>query len=399
MAIVASDSGGEHYGIQALDYATVDGIRQRFNALSPYRSVPDILKLEYRGMAFAISAKRYALYHMDGNRVIIDKNSEHGLGHLLNPTDPDAEDKQWITQVWRYIIATQLAAVNGEEPSWLDRPAISRYSVSQVSLLRTFDKINEGKPYSQRIKPANFILVGHAYPVQPTFIGRIVPIAPFERDASRWAIMQWINKHSPDQVFQVDTFGDAVTIKVGVAYVKSYRDVLALYEIHPEEKFDTPDGRPCTRDYRGILVRKHVRSIGLSYVGKESNQVEQVQLGLMSASEVTRRQDLHDWDAVFALVKPVIAGYSVSDLARALHVPRSTAGHILAGRTPSEKNQEAVLRLATAIAADDLGERRSPKEDPRIILARWKDTMPSRPATRITDTDQIPISSDHDISD
>ena len=29
-----------------------------------------------------------------------DRWSEHGLGHLLNPTDPESEDREWIAQVW-----------------------------------------------------------------------------------------------------------------------------------------------------------------------------------------------------------------------------------------------------------------------------------------------------------
>jgi hypothetical protein len=31
------------------------------------------------------------------------KWSAHGLGHLLNPTDPDGEDRAWMRQVWAGI--------------------------------------------------------------------------------------------------------------------------------------------------------------------------------------------------------------------------------------------------------------------------------------------------------
>jgi hypothetical protein len=33
-----------------------------------------------------------------------DRWSEHGLGHLLNPTDPESEDRNWIAQIWLNMI-------------------------------------------------------------------------------------------------------------------------------------------------------------------------------------------------------------------------------------------------------------------------------------------------------
>ena len=38
----------------------------------------------------AIAAKRYALFNVDlDGGIAVRKNSEHGLGHLLNPIDPE----------------------------------------------------------------------------------------------------------------------------------------------------------------------------------------------------------------------------------------------------------------------------------------------------------------------
>ena len=37
-----------------------------------------------------------------------DRWSEHGLGHLLNPTDPESEDRDWIEQVWLKIVREAL---------------------------------------------------------------------------------------------------------------------------------------------------------------------------------------------------------------------------------------------------------------------------------------------------
>ena len=42
---------------------------------------------------YAISAKRYALFSLDASgRVVMEKCSEHGLGHLLNPLAKSEEE-------------------------------------------------------------------------------------------------------------------------------------------------------------------------------------------------------------------------------------------------------------------------------------------------------------------
>jgi hypothetical protein len=45
----------------------------------------------------ALSAWRLCLYMLNERGV---KWSAHGLGHVLNPTDPDGEDRAWMRQVW-----------------------------------------------------------------------------------------------------------------------------------------------------------------------------------------------------------------------------------------------------------------------------------------------------------
>jgi hypothetical protein len=122
MAIVTTEEGGlvpcpggpenlsRKASVRALSWAQVEGIRQRFARLNPYDSgkIPgSVLRLEDDNLSpdgkqrqlwcHAISAKRYCLYTLDdqGEPELV-KWSEHGLGHLLNPTDPDSEDRAWI---------------------------------------------------------------------------------------------------------------------------------------------------------------------------------------------------------------------------------------------------------------------------------------------------------------
>ena len=59
----------------------------------------------------AISAKLF-LWPKDGEPIPLrekrnnkkDRWSKHGLGHLLNPTDPEASDRNWTAAVWEMII-------------------------------------------------------------------------------------------------------------------------------------------------------------------------------------------------------------------------------------------------------------------------------------------------------
>ncbi len=144
MAIVATQRGGliECEGgthrkggkpaIKALSWAQVAAIAKRFEALNPYdrSAIPgSVLKIEDDNFdpktgrqrqlwCLAISAKRYTLFlrDKDGEPALLregvnnkeDRYSEHGLGHLLNPADPQSEDRNWIAQAWLSIVRRSL---------------------------------------------------------------------------------------------------------------------------------------------------------------------------------------------------------------------------------------------------------------------------------------------------
>jgi hypothetical protein len=146
MAIVATPEGGiapchggplftadGREGVRALSYAQFDRIIDRFTTLNPYNRAlvsGSILEPEEWNFepetserlqlyCYAISAKRYALYNLDANgRPILRKWSEHGLGHLLNPLDPDADDRDLARHIWQEILDDalgfgQCSTVNG----------------------------------------------------------------------------------------------------------------------------------------------------------------------------------------------------------------------------------------------------------------------------------------------
>ena len=145
--------------IKTLSWRQVKDTTKRFAALNPYAhdAVPgSILKIEDDNFdpktgdqrqlfCFAISAKRYALFVKDdrGAPVFLrkgvnnkdDRWSEHGLGHLLNPTDPDDEDREWIAQTWLNMLhrAFNLPA---QHPSFEHSPAVGRITISSPAVIR-----------------------------------------------------------------------------------------------------------------------------------------------------------------------------------------------------------------------------------------------------------------------
>ena len=144
------DDGGE--AILALSWEQVAEIVACFERLNPYdRAVGpgSILKIEDDNFdpvtekqrqlwCLAISAKRYALFLRDrnGEPELLRKGvnlpednadgwSEHGLGHLLNPTDPTSEDRGWIAQAWLGIVRRSLGLATEPLP-FADRVALGR---------------------------------------------------------------------------------------------------------------------------------------------------------------------------------------------------------------------------------------------------------------------------------
>src|SRR6202011_2937488 len=95
-----------------------------------------------------------------GPNVDKDRWSEHGLGHLLNPTDPESEDGQWVGQAWLNMVQRALE-ISTQSLGFENRPAVGRLTTSSPAVIRPLAKLNDGKAYPQQIKPFNFLLTCH----------------------------------------------------------------------------------------------------------------------------------------------------------------------------------------------------------------------------------------------
>ena len=329
MAIVATEEGGlipcpggkektkdGKEAINALSWKQVEGIRDRFKTLNPYarRAIQgSVLKIEEDNCdpetkkqrqlyCFAISAKRYALFLKDskGNPVLVKKQkisenakekdfgddrwSEHGLGHLLNPTDPESEDRNWISQIWLNIVKNGLGLQT--KPLGFDnRPAVGRISVSSPVMMKPFKELNRGKQYPDQIKPFNFLLschvkpFGHPLGVDPE---RFHLISPYDNNPKHWLEQDWIDEYT-GKTYGIRTWGH--TGDRNTARVKTYGEVIEEYEFHAESKCADSNGKPCEKQTVGLLQRRHVKIDHLKFIGKESNSLENVESGLEHSEE------------------------------------------------------------------------------------------------------------------
>jgi hypothetical protein len=388
MAIVASEGGGlvpcpggpfclddGREAIKALRWSDVSAIAKQFRKLNPYdrKAVRgSILKIEDDNFdpvtgkqrqvwCLAISAKRYALFLRDdkgepqllrrGLNNAEDRWSEHGLGHLLNPTDPESEDREWIAKAWLAIVRRALGLPT-KPLGFESRPAVGRISVSSPHVREALKTLNGGRPYSEQIKPFNFLLschvkaLGHPIGVDPE---RFHLIGPYDPNPKNWLKSKWIDQYSnPPRTYRITT-ASRYGMR-GIARVKTYGDVLREYEYHAEAKYAAPNGLPSTKQTIGLLQRRHVRVGQITPIGKESNSLEDVEAGHEHdpAKVYTEYPDPR-YDHWEMAVLPAMKQASLKDLVAETGRSPAMLKAARAGRRPHPKNMrlvaEALRRL------------------------------------------------------
>ncbi|MBD6956391.1 MAG: hypothetical protein F9Y92_07145 [Thermoplasmatales archaeon] len=225
----------------------VKEIQDFFRPLNPYSLPVEMFKIEEDGnhkpldnvMFYGMSAKRYCLYRIDNNQIKILKYSTHGLGHLLNI---DGE------QVWKDILIKNFR-------EYSDKIAVSQITVSKPSILKRFKKMNFSKPIEKQIKPFNFMLVGSEK-------NDVIPCLPYDKDISGIQYKSFID-------YKTDTTSDKLPLP-SKEYWYTLEDVLTSYVRHNDNKFDY--------DNEGIAHRKHIIADRIRYIGKETNNLDEVEI-------------------------------------------------------------------------------------------------------------------------
>ena len=290
--------------VLALSWDQVDAIVDRLTSLNPFGGLltgKSILKIEPDNYepgtlrqrvieVYSIASKRYSLFTRDqeGQPVIVgdqgnQRRSEHGLGHLLPPTEkrsklnPDADPSSFYDQWWTHLLRVELGLPT-VAPDWFDRPAVGRLTVTSPQDDKAFATYNARRGYHDQIRPWNFGIVTYPTAGERARTGTHVLLAPLTLEPGRWTGLTWYDRDSPGRTWRIRVGDDAYVLD-GAITVATYGDYFADYLTHPEAKADGPDGLLCQPDTVGLL-RPALVDAGerLGRIGKESNRVNETDL-------------------------------------------------------------------------------------------------------------------------
>ena len=208
---------------------------------------------EYKAVWFyGLSTKRYSIYTIINEDYKILKASAHGLGHLQSPL---GERDKWHETIWYDLVRLHHKKINETQLREIYSlyPEVSKLAITTPEALLRVKSINEGKPYSQQIKPYGFMMVG----VGTTKInGNIVkPIAPFNKDL----------QNITEQPFIDGSTGHTMQ---GEKYWNNMGQRIFQYLDYKDGKFNGEQGH---------LTRKTIRITNKIVLGKEHDELQEDQ--------------------------------------------------------------------------------------------------------------------------
>jgi hypothetical protein len=288
--------GGSHQtredqkAVLALSHDQVtEHLIEPFRSLNPYDGDPgarSILELEDENLdpdtheqieisALSLAAKRYGLFTLDesGQPRLVGKpgkrrRSEHGLGHLLLPYDPD-EPWKALDEFWTHLIAEELG-IHHAEPDYFNQPAIGRLTITSQPDQNTFTTYNHDKPYTDQVRPWHFLCIAHPHRHERARLGISCLIGPYQRDPARLAQQGWTDRGNPNRTYRLrlDNLYDLADDTIAAQTIRDYYDD---YRHHTDAKMRGPDGHGTHPWTTGLLQHHHVTATGLVRIGKESN--------------------------------------------------------------------------------------------------------------------------------
>ncbi len=324
--------------------AAAGRVRGWFQPLNPYSVQAEIFKSEdvnlelVRGRpsrnqaplyCLAIAPKRYVLFNRRANRIVIRKASAHGLGHLLPPYTEgeapppapvvslkDLEVRRFEHDLWvriiRAVYSSHPERVDYRELPNLTRPAVSRYSATTPTLLSWFRFGNRNKPYREKVRPFGFLYNFQGRKETGSMLEPPRAVAAYDDDLDRAA---------------AQAFDRTTGAPVDTSSLKTYQEGLLRYHLHPEDKFSNADYLDS-----GETTRRHLRAVGVVYIGKEANRwEEQLYTGEDLEAQVvygmSPRDEARLRDEVLRSCEP----YGVREIARAAGRSADTVSRFIRG--------------------------------------------------------------------
>jgi hypothetical protein len=279
-------ASGGNAAIRALSWAEVDHIRERFEALNPWRNRLNtpFLKLEKENFApdgerhqlyaYCVSAKLYCLYNLDGGKLLIRKPSGHGLGFLQAPyTIADWRRRTgrkwkenlppWIFEAWHHILSRELGLPH-KPPSWLKLPAVMTVPMTKPKMLARLGIFKDD------LRP--FTVVTIPFPKKELgLLWKGYFIMPHAGKLNDLQGRTMVNIVSGKTFHIYDKHSSTLPKPSGWLSLRTMEDEIDHILSRAESKFCTPNGSTCTSKTIGLLVRRHIVASEFHYIGKEAS--------------------------------------------------------------------------------------------------------------------------------
>lgn len=252
-------------------------VQDFFRSLNPYDTyIGEMFKIETdeKGKElkdvwfYGVSAKRYALYDYgpDTGIVTIRKASLHGLGQLLGINGEEI----WHDYLTAYYHPERKSVI---EERYDNRVCVSELTLSKYDKWKCYD--TPGIPLESLVKPFNFVNVGPKYQCDPETGEQVRPMRPYvnPKDKKKFESIQYMsfNDYKTGKLYTNDNNEDTSQ------YWKPLKEMLFGYHgyfDHPEYKAKGDIGQ----------LERHTITITqdmIGYIGKESNDLEERQLGII----------------------------------------------------------------------------------------------------------------------
>ena len=150
--------------------------------------------------------------------------------------------------------------------------------------------LNNNKPLNKKVKPFNFVLVGSE-------INKVIPCLLYTNDISGI-------QYRPFTDYRTGQSSNGLPLPT-TGYWKSLEDVLTAYVRHNNNKFDY---------INEIAHRKHIIVDRIRYIGKESNNLDEVNvIGVQNDSviEYSDNSEFYPW--VLKLKPNIITALGISE--------------------------------------------------------------------------------------
>lgn len=180
--------------------------------------------------------------------------------------------------------------------------------------------------------------------------------------------MTWTDIYSGNS-YRINTAIDPADVEV--VPVKTLRMVVDDWATNPEPKSLGPDGHPCGRATIGLLAKRPIRISGklITYVGKESNRLDEGQAGLWTEVDDLRNRYINpEMDSWQVLVKPAIQLLGPAIVAQKAGLDRRTVERIIQGANPKPAARAQILAVLQAFVGEEVGGRGLRARDLAILL-------------------------------